>query len=95
MPAHVNLGGTYNDVGRFLEALEPLKKSIALGPSYAGYTDLGTSYMGLHKMVPRRRKLTNRLSNLIPNNMLPGETWRPHRSIPALNSKRWLPTARP
>jgi tetratricopeptide (TPR) repeat protein len=48
---YVNLGGTYNDLGRFLEALEPLKKSIALGPSYAGYTDLGTSYLGLHKLI--------------------------------------------
>ena len=37
-------------MGRFLEAIEPLKKSIALRPSYQGYTNLGTSYMGLHKM---------------------------------------------
>ena len=47
---YVNLGGTYNDVGRLLEAIEPLKKSISLRPSYAGYTNLGTSYLGLHKL---------------------------------------------
>lgn len=46
---YLNLGGTYNDLGRFLEAIAPLKKSIALHPSYGAYTNLGTSYSGLHK----------------------------------------------
>jgi len=47
---YVNLGGTYNDLGRFLEAIEPLKTSIVLRPSYGGYTNLGTSYLGLQKL---------------------------------------------
>ena len=47
---YLNLGGTYNDLGRFLEAIAPLKKSIALHPSYGGYTNLGTSYYGLQKL---------------------------------------------
>jgi len=45
---YLNLGGTYNDVGRYLDAIEPLKQSIALHPSYGAYTNLGTSYFGLH-----------------------------------------------
>ena len=47
---YLNLGGTYNDLGRFQDAIEPLKKSVALRPSYGGYTNLGTSYFGLHKL---------------------------------------------
>jgi tetratricopeptide (TPR) repeat protein len=45
------LGGTYNDVGRYLEAIEPLKKSIAIRPSYGGFANLGTSYFGVHKFA--------------------------------------------
>ena len=48
---YLNLGGTYNDVGRYLEAIEPLKKSIAIRPSYGGYANLGTSYFGVHKFA--------------------------------------------
>jgi tetratricopeptide (TPR) repeat protein len=47
----VNLGGTYNEVGRYLEAIGPLKKSIAIRPSYGGYANLGTSYFHLHKFA--------------------------------------------
>ena len=47
---YLNLGGTYNDLGRFQDAISPLKKSVALRPSYGGYTNLGTSYFGLHKL---------------------------------------------
>ena len=46
---YLNLGGTYNDLGRFSEAIEPLKKSAMLHPSFGAYTNLGTSYFGLHR----------------------------------------------
>jgi serine/threonine-protein kinase len=45
---YVNLGATYNDMGRFADAISALKKSIALRPSYAAYVNIGTAYFGLH-----------------------------------------------
>jgi len=47
--AYVNEGATLSNMGRYTESLEPLKKSIALRASYAGYVNLGTSYFGLNQ----------------------------------------------
>ena len=44
-----NVGVIYNEMGQYEKAVDPLKKSIALRPSYAGYVNLGVSYFGLNK----------------------------------------------
>jgi eukaryotic-like serine/threonine-protein kinase len=44
---YVNIGSIYNDMGQYQKAIDPLKKSIAIRPSYAGYVNLGTAYSGL------------------------------------------------
>ncbi len=49
--AYVNLGATYTNMGRYAEAIEPLKKSIAIRPSYAAYVNLGTTYFGLNEFA--------------------------------------------
>jgi eukaryotic-like serine/threonine-protein kinase len=41
---YLNLGGTYNEMARYSDAITPLKKSIALRPTYGAYANLGTSY---------------------------------------------------
>jgi len=48
---YLNLGGTYNDMGHYSEAIAPLRKSIALRPSYGGYANLGTSFFAEHKFA--------------------------------------------
>jgi serine/threonine-protein kinase len=45
----VNLGATYTNMGRYSDAIDPLKKSLAIRASYAGYDTLGTAYIGLEK----------------------------------------------
>jgi len=49
--AYVNLGATLSNMGRYTESIEPLKKSIALRPSYASYVNLGTTYFGLNQFA--------------------------------------------
>jgi len=49
--AYVNLGATYNDMGQYEKAIEPLKKSISIRPSYAGYVNLGVAYAGLNRFA--------------------------------------------
>jgi len=44
-----NVGVIYNDMGQYAKAIDPLKKSIALRPSYPGYVNLGVAYFGLNK----------------------------------------------
>jgi serine/threonine-protein kinase len=44
-----NVGAMYNQMGQYEHAIDPLKKSIALRPSYPGYVNLGVSYFGLNK----------------------------------------------
>jgi len=46
---YVNLGATYTNMGRYSDAITPLKKSIAIRPSYPAYDNLGTAYIGLDK----------------------------------------------
>ena len=46
-----NVGVIYNDMGQYAKAIDPLKKSIALRPSYAGYVNLGVAYFGLNKFA--------------------------------------------
>jgi tetratricopeptide (TPR) repeat protein/tRNA A-37 threonylcarbamoyl transferase component Bud32 len=53
--AYVNLGATYTSMGRYADAIEPLKKSIAIRPSYAGYDTLGTAYIGLDRSADAAR----------------------------------------
>jgi len=45
---YLNLGGVYNVLGRHSEAIEPLRKSILLRPSYGAYTNLGNAYFAVH-----------------------------------------------
>jgi eukaryotic-like serine/threonine-protein kinase len=49
--AYVNLGATYSNMGRYAEAIEPLKKSIAIRSSYSAYVNLGTAYFGLNQFA--------------------------------------------
>jgi tetratricopeptide (TPR) repeat protein len=44
---YVNLGATYNNMGRYSDAIVPLKKSLTLRPIYASYVNLGTAYFYL------------------------------------------------
>jgi serine/threonine protein kinase/tetratricopeptide (TPR) repeat protein len=48
---YVNIGAIYFEMGQYEKAIEPLKKSIAIRPSYAGYVNLGGSYFGLNKFA--------------------------------------------
>jgi tetratricopeptide (TPR) repeat protein/tRNA A-37 threonylcarbamoyl transferase component Bud32 len=45
---YLNVGGIYNELGRYSEAIGPLRKSIALRPTYGAYANLGTSYFAVH-----------------------------------------------
>ena len=47
--AYVNIGSIYDQNGQYEEAIDPLKKSISLRPSYQGYVNLGAAYFGLNK----------------------------------------------
>jgi len=49
--AYVNLGATYTNMGRYADAVEPLKKSITIRPFYAAYVNLGTAYFGLNQFA--------------------------------------------
>jgi len=46
---YVNLAAVYNDTGRYQDSLEPLKKSIAIRPSFYAYTNRGAAYFGLRQ----------------------------------------------
>lgn len=46
---YVNVGAIYNDMGQYEKAIGPLKKSIAIRPSYPGYVNLGVAYAGLKR----------------------------------------------
>jgi eukaryotic-like serine/threonine-protein kinase len=46
---YVNIGSTYADMGLYEKAIDPLKKSIAIRPSYAAYVNLGVAYAGLNR----------------------------------------------
>jgi serine/threonine-protein kinase len=46
---YVNLGATYTNMGRYMDAIEPLKKSITIRPFYGAYVNLGTAYFGLNQ----------------------------------------------
>lgn len=46
---YLNYGAIYNELGRYAEAIPPLRKSILLRPSYGAYANLGTSYFAQHK----------------------------------------------
>ena len=48
---YVNLGATLNNTGRYSESIEPLNKSIALRPTYAAQSNLGTAFFGLHRFT--------------------------------------------
>jgi serine/threonine-protein kinase len=45
---YVNRGAIYNELGRYSEAIEPLRESILMRPSYFAYLDLGNAYFALH-----------------------------------------------
>jgi len=45
----VNVGSIYDDMGQYDKAIDPLKKSIAIRPSYYGYVNLCSSYFGLNR----------------------------------------------
>ena len=49
--AYVNLGATYVNMDRNADAIEPLKKSIAIRPTVAAYVNLGVAYFGLHRFA--------------------------------------------
>ena len=44
-----NVGNIYNQMGQYEKAIDPLKKSIAIRPTYASYVNLGVAYFGLNK----------------------------------------------
>ena len=46
---YVNVAAIYSDFGEYQKAIDPLQKSIAIRPSYAGYVNLCTSYFGLKR----------------------------------------------
>ncbi len=46
---YVNTGAIYAEMGQYDKAIDPLKKSVALRPTYAGYVNLGVAYSGLQK----------------------------------------------
>ena len=46
---YVNVAAIYNDMGQYEKAIDPLRKSIAIRPTYAGYVNLGTAYFGLNR----------------------------------------------
>jgi eukaryotic-like serine/threonine-protein kinase len=46
---YVNIGSIYFETGQYEKAIDPLKKSIAIRPSYPGYVNLGAAYFGLGK----------------------------------------------
>ena len=48
---YVNVGAIYSDMGQYQKAIDPLKKSIAIRPSYPGYVNLGTAYFGLNQFA--------------------------------------------
>ena len=45
---YVNLGVAYTKLHRYAEALDTLKKSLSLRPSYAAYVNIGTVYWNQH-----------------------------------------------
>ncbi|MGB9074821.1 MAG: protein kinase [Terriglobales bacterium] len=49
--AYVNVGAIYNEMGQYEKAIDPLKKSIAIRRTYAGYVNLCTSYFYLNRYV--------------------------------------------
>jgi|HubBroStandDraft_6_1064221.scaffolds.fasta_scaffold00022_31 serine/threonine protein kinase/tetratricopeptide (TPR) repeat protein len=46
---YVNIGAIYVETGQYEKAIDPLKKSIAIRPSYPGYVNLGAAYFGMSK----------------------------------------------
>jgi tetratricopeptide (TPR) repeat protein len=46
---YVNIGAIYFETGQYEKAIAPLKKSIAIRPSYPGYVNLGAAYSGMTK----------------------------------------------
>jgi tetratricopeptide (TPR) repeat protein len=48
---YVNVGAIYTETGQYEKALEPLNKSIAIRPTYAGYVNLGAAYFGLNRFA--------------------------------------------
>jgi len=44
---YVNIGSIYVEMGQNDKAIDPLKKSTAIRPSYPGYVNLGAAYYGL------------------------------------------------
>jgi serine/threonine-protein kinase len=46
---YVNIGSAYAEMGQYDKAIDPLKKSIAIRPSYAAYVNLGVAYAGLNR----------------------------------------------
>ena len=48
---YLNLGAVYDELGRHSDAIEPLRKSILLRPTYGAYTNLGDAYFALHNFA--------------------------------------------
>jgi serine/threonine-protein kinase len=48
---YVNVGAIYAEMGQHEKAIDPLKKSIAIRPSYPAYVNLGAAYFGLNKFA--------------------------------------------
>jgi len=48
---YVNIGSIYDQNGQYVKAIDPLKKSIALRATYAGYVNLGEAYFRLNRFA--------------------------------------------
>ena len=68
---YVNLAAVYNDTGRYQDSIEPLKKSIAIRPTFYAYTNLGAAYFGLRQYKPASEALSKAVE-LSPKSYL---TW--------------------
>ena len=67
-----NVGAIYTEMGQYDKAIDPLKKSIAIRPTYAGYVNLCAVVLWFEQVRPRPPKLSRRRPNSILSSML---TW--------------------
>jgi len=55
-------------MGQYEKAIDPLKKSIAIRPSYPGYVNLGVAYAGLEQARRGRPRFMKKPLNWNHNN---------------------------
>lgn len=90
---YYDLGGIYVQQGNFADAIAPLQRSIAIRPTDAAYTNLGTAYFFLHQYDQAVRNFRESVK-LLPNsyigwrNLGDGYYWAPGQRDQAASAYR-------